>query len=70
MRQGAWKLILNDGTSPQLFDLSKDLSEKNNLATLEPARVAALTQSWQNWQNQMPPIPKPQKNAPKKAPVE
>jgi arylsulfatase A-like enzyme len=44
VRQGDWKLIWRTmlPSSVDLYDLSKDPSEKNNLAALYPDQVAAL----------------------------
>jgi uncharacterized sulfatase len=43
LRSGNWKLLLNaDGTSPELYDLSTDLGESNNLAFEQPAIVAQM----------------------------
>jgi len=42
-RYGDWKLIVNkNGGNPQLFDLSEDPTEKNNLAKDRPKIVAQL----------------------------
>jgi len=51
IRRGNWKLIhwYEDG-SRELFDLSKDVGEKENLATKEPARLAQMTTELQQWQ--------------------
>lgn len=54
VRQGPWKLILSNGGNPQLFDLSTDVGEKNDLAAREPALVQELTAKWKKWQAQMP----------------
>jgi arylsulfatase A-like enzyme len=48
VRAGDWKLIrwfgipASDPNRHELYDLTSDLSEKNNLAAKEPARVAEL----------------------------
>jgi arylsulfatase A-like enzyme len=43
VRDGDWKLVVaKDGSSKELFNLAKDPSEKDNLASREPSRVAAL----------------------------
>lgn len=55
VRQGDWKLILTDGANQELYNLSNDIGEKNNLASLETARVSELTRKWKAWQAQMPP---------------
>lgn len=54
MRQEQWKLVLERNGPPQLFDLSKDVSEKHDLAPTESERVKKMTQKWQAWHAQMP----------------
>ncbi len=54
IRQGPWKLLLFNGENPQLFNLSTDVEEKNDLAASEPALVQELTANWEKWQAQMP----------------
>ncbi len=54
VRMGDWKLVLTDGSNPELYNLSVDLAEKNNLASVETARVGELTGKWKAWQAQMP----------------
>ncbi len=58
VRAGDWKLVLEADNTPHLFDLARDSSEKNDLAAVEPARVAALRAKWQTWHGQMPPPPR------------
>ena len=65
VREGQWKLLLAPDGTPSLFDLSRDLSEKNDLAAAEPARVQALTENWRAWHAQMPPPSIPAAGAPK-----
>lgn len=53
LRQGNWKLVQYDlgakkPGKPQLFDLSKDIGEKNNLAATHPERVNDMVR----WMNQ------------------
>jgi arylsulfatase A-like enzyme len=67
VRQGPWKLLLAPDGTPALFDLSRDVGEKQNLAAAEPARVQALTARWQAWHAQMPP-PAPGAGKAKKGP--
>jgi hypothetical protein len=54
LRQGSWKFIPGAGgaggkggrearSGPQLFDLSKDIGERNNLADEQPGKVAELS---------------------------
>ncbi|MEY3897694.1 MAG: Arylsulfatase precursor [Verrucomicrobiota bacterium] len=57
MRQGDWKLVLTDGANQQLYNLSNDVGEKNNLASVETERVTELTKKWKAWQTRIPPPP-------------
>ncbi len=63
IRRGDWKLIewQEDGRA-ELFNLSQDLGEKNDLAAKEPQRVAKLRDELHAWQKQVGakfPIPNP-----------
>lgn len=62
MRDGNWKLVA-DGKSPQLFDLSKDLSETTDLAAKFPERVKKMTAALEAWKLDVetgaPPQPAP-----------
>lgn len=65
VRDGDWKLIewYEDG-SVELFNLAKDLSEKNNLSTSEPARTKALLEKLRAWRKEVGakmPTPNPKK---------
>jgi arylsulfatase A-like enzyme len=59
VRQGPWKLLLSPDGTPALFDLSKDIGEKHDLAVTESTRVKALTGIWKAWHAQMPPPAQP-----------
>ncbi|MFK7849477.1 MAG: sulfatase-like hydrolase/transferase [Akkermansiaceae bacterium] len=54
VRHGDSKLVIDkaDG-SPLLFDLSKDISEKNNTAKGHPERVAELNRLRENWNKEL-----------------
>lgn len=54
VRQDLWKLVMEPGSAPQLFDLSKDVEEKHDLAATETERVKELTEKWKVWKDQMP----------------
>jgi hypothetical protein len=54
MRQGDWKYE-NTGFGEQLFDLSKDQSEKTNVANANPAKVAEMRALWSKWSASMAP---------------
>ncbi len=55
VRRGNWKLVdwrdfdekKNSGW--QLYDLSKDIGERNDLASSQPQLVAELSQVWKDW---------------------
>ena len=50
IRQGDWKLIeFFENGAVELYDLSRDLSEQNNLAAAEPARAEALQSALRRW---------------------
>ena len=57
VRSDRWKLVLAADGTPQLFDLTKDLEEKHDLASTEPARVRELTLRWKAWHAPMPAPP-------------
>jgi uncharacterized sulfatase len=55
VREGDWKLLINeDGSTPQLYDLSNDLKEKNNLASNEPQVVERLKKRVLDWRKSLP----------------
>ena len=49
IREGPWKLLLVEGSDPQLFDLSRDRSETKDLAASETTRVGALSGALEEW---------------------
>ncbi len=59
LRQGDWKLVrmgkrLIPGKAKwELYDLSKDISETNNLAAAEPDRLAELVKIWEELNGEM-----------------
>jgi arylsulfatase A-like enzyme len=55
-RAAAWKYLRVDGHD-YLFDLAADERERANLATREPARLAAMRGAWEAWNATMPAIP-------------
>ncbi|MCL3779185.1 sulfatase [Prolixibacteraceae bacterium JC049] len=55
MRHQDWKLIEMPDRFPELYDLSKDPSEKNNLALKDPALTRKLLKRLYRWKNQMAP---------------
>jgi uncharacterized sulfatase len=55
VRDGRWKLLCNyDGSSPQLYDLDVDPSEKNNVTAAQPAETARLTAAAVAWHLALP----------------
>jgi hypothetical protein len=47
---GDWKLIVGPGEGDrELFDLSRDPEERNDLSAQEPARVEALDRKIHDW---------------------
>ena len=61
IRQGDWKLVWDKIPKRwELFDLSKDRCETNNLATAHPQRVKKMTADWTTWSKKValnPPKP-------------
>jgi arylsulfatase A-like enzyme len=57
VRQDQWKLVLAPNGKAQLFDLANDLEEKHDLSATEANRVKELTDKWNVWHAQMPPVP-------------
>jgi len=55
VRRGKWKLVdwrdfeTKRQSGWQLYDLTKDIGEKNDLAKAEPQIVATLSAAWENW---------------------
>jgi arylsulfatase A-like enzyme len=51
MRDGDWKLVLSGKEQPtaELFDLSKDLGEAENLATKQPDRLEKMKNAYFAW---------------------
>jgi arylsulfatase A-like enzyme len=56
LRQGAWKYLRVDGHD-YLFDLSRDERERANLGKRDPDRLAAMRETWEQWEKSVPPIP-------------
>lgn len=56
MREGSWKLLCEyDGTKPQLYDLSRDRGEANNVASANAGVVERMTRALLAWHQSMPP---------------
>ncbi|MDP2034354.1 MAG: sulfatase-like hydrolase/transferase [Polaromonas sp.] len=56
LRDGDWKYLRVDGND-YLFNIAADERERANLAPREPARLAAMREDWDRWNDSMPPIP-------------
>ena len=55
VRDGRWKLLCTyDGAATELYDLTVDPSEKNNLAAAQPAETARLTAAAVAWHRSLP----------------
>lgn len=46
LRDGDWKLVSFKSQPWELYNISKDRTELNNLATLHPERVASMAKAW------------------------
>ena len=53
IRQGEWKLVMNDKKKPELYNLEDDLGEKNNLAEQQPERVKQMREAHEAWLKEM-----------------
>lgn len=76
VRAGDFKLVRKGGKGPwELFNLSSDRTEQNNLAEQKPDKVAQLKSQWREWALNSRVLPKPaarnkkprKKNPPQKA---
>lgn len=60
IRQGDWKLVSVGLKKPwELYDLSRDRSELNDLAAKYPEKVRELDRMWTKWANQNKVLPRP-----------
>ena len=70
MVDGTWKLVGKGVASPkgpvfekwELYDLDKDRSELNNLASKEPRRLREMIKPWKEWSLEDKVYPKPLPN--------
>jgi len=53
IREGQWKWVRSVNSAPELYDLSRDPSERNNLIQERPADAARLKNAWEEWNRQM-----------------
>ena len=56
LRDGDWKYLRVDGND-YLFNIPADERERANLSAREPARLGAMREAWERWNDSMPPIP-------------
>ena len=55
VRNGDWKLLFNkDINKEELYDISKDPFEKNNVAESNAQIVSELKSLWQDWKKELP----------------
>jgi arylsulfatase A-like enzyme len=55
VRRGKWKLLIEDGGTPRLFDLSTDPAESRNLAAANPGVYGAMNDRYAAWRAALPP---------------
>lgn len=53
IRRGDWKLLRQPGQAPKLFDLAKDIGEKNDLAAANPDKVKDLEAELDRWNGEL-----------------
>ncbi len=56
IRQGDIKVVsMNNGRSYQMYDLSKDIGEKNDISRMHPEKLKALIDKHQKWESELMP---------------
>lgn len=56
VREGKWKWVRHGrDSSPELFDLSADIEERNDVASANPEVAERLQAAWQGWSDGMAP---------------
>ena len=56
MRHGNWKVVFNRSekdATPQLFDLTADIGEENNLADAHPDQLKEMLARLAEWESQL-----------------
>jgi arylsulfatase len=61
VRDGSWKLVAAHKGDWELYDMSTDRAETNNLASEQPAVVAQLAKAWDTWADRCNVLPWPVK---------
>jgi arylsulfatase A-like enzyme len=59
IREGNWKLVSLAGAPWELYDMSTDRVELQNLATREPERVKEMSAKWDAWATRTHVLPRP-----------
>lgn len=54
MREGKWKLHLSQKGEPELYDLSQDPAESNNVAEQNPEILEAMKSKLEAWSSELP----------------
>ena len=49
IRHGDWKLVSEAPSGWELYNMAEDRTELNNLADIDPQRVAAMAGEWDSW---------------------
>lgn len=49
IRKGEWKLVSKHKGEPELYNIRKDRTELNNLASSMPEKVKELSREWRQW---------------------
>jgi len=53
VREGKWKLVFDKKAELELYDLEKDISETNDLASAYPEKVSELQGKYKTWRAEM-----------------
>lgn len=57
VRMGDWKLVAAHAGPWELYDLSRDRTEMNNLAARQPEKAKAMAATWQTWADKVGVLP-------------
>ena len=66
VREGDWKLVASHGDPWELYDLSKDRAELNDLSSSHPEKVEHLKTLYRDWTDRCGVLPWPAKESAKK----